>query len=110
MYGPARADHVHSRLSPGIWCLWLRVTWKKGTTWKATRPTWAGARRHTTQSAQRLRWQRGTARQNSHHIHGRAGGHLEDDIRDPGPGQKYATMARKHIAALRAKEPGDAGY
>jgi len=25
---------------------------------------------------------------------------------DPGPGQKYAIMARKHIAALRAKEPG----
>jgi len=24
---------------------------------------------------------------------------------DPGPGQKYAIMARKHIAALRAKEP-----
>jgi len=25
---------------------------------------------------------------------------------DPGPGQKYAIMARKHIAALRTKEPG----
>ena len=25
---------------------------------------------------------------------------------DPGPGQKYAIMARKHIATLRAKEPG----
>jgi len=25
---------------------------------------------------------------------------------DPGPGQKYVIMARKHIAALRAKEPG----
>ena len=25
---------------------------------------------------------------------------------DPEPGKKYAIMARKHIAALRAKEPG----
>ena len=25
---------------------------------------------------------------------------------DPGSGQKYAIMARKHIVALRAKEPG----
>ena len=25
---------------------------------------------------------------------------------DPGPGQKYATMARKHIAIIRAEEPG----
>ena len=31
------------------------VTWKKGTTWKGHKTIWAGARRHTTQSALRLR-------------------------------------------------------
>ena len=30
------------------------VAWKKGNTWKATNPTWAGARKPTTQNAQRL--------------------------------------------------------
>ena len=31
--------------------------------------------------------------------------HLEGDLRRPGAGQKHATIARKHIATLRAKGP-----
>ena len=41
-----------------------------------------------------------------HHRHGRPGGHLENGLGQSGTGQKYAIMARKHIAALREKEPG----
>jgi len=42
---------------------------------------------------------------NSHHLYGRATLHLEDDLRRPGAGPKYAIIARKHIATLRVKEP-----
>jgi len=31
---------------------------------------------------------------------------MRDGLDDPGPGQRYATAARKNIAELRRKEPG----
>ena len=39
------------------------------------------------------------------YLHGRASGHLENDLRRAGTGAKYALEARKHIASLRTKEP-----
>jgi len=70
------------------------------------RPIRAGARRHMTQSALRLR---GLSATRDHAlgtvtIFTEAQAAMTSD--HPGPGQKYAIMERKHIAALRAKEPG----
>jgi len=66
------------------------------------------ARGHTTQSALRLRGLAGQqqpgATPSEQSPSSRTRRRKTSD--DPGPGQKYAIMARKHIAALRAKEPG----
>ena len=41
-----------------------------------------------------------------HDLHGRAGSHQTMASDEPGPGQRYALQARKHIAALRRAKPG----
>ena len=105
-HGPAGAGHVHRRLSPGTrcHCTGYAVTWKKGTTWKGHKSHIGWGQEADCEGSPGSSNQEPRAPNN--HLRGRAGGHLEDDIRRPRSRPEIRDHGQKHIAALRTKEPG----